>query len=171
MTAKSRSWAVTFFIIWTGQAFSLLGSSAAQFAIIWWLTIQTGSATVLAMAGLAGFLPQALVGPFAGVWVDRLSRKRVMIAADLFIAAASGALAASVPPESLGRVFSLMGAVMSLATPVGLFVAGPVAEAAGVPNWFLASGVGILLVGVGTYWRSRALLAGAPQAARQALPS
>lgn len=87
MTTRVRSWAAVFFTIWTGQAISLLGSSAAQFAIIWWLTEQTGSASVLAMAGMAGFLPQALLGPFAGVWVDRLSRKRVMIAA------ASGALA------------------------------------------------------------------------------
>lgn len=93
MTMNVRPWARSFFTIWTGQAFSLFGSSAAQFAIVWWLTEQTGSASVLAMAGMAGFLPQALIGPFAGVWVDRLSRKRVMIAADLFIAAASGAMA------------------------------------------------------------------------------
>lgn len=72
---QENQWKRTFFIIWTGQAFSILGSSAAQFAIIWWLTVQTGSPAVLAMATLVGFLPQAIIGPFAGVWVDRIRRK------------------------------------------------------------------------------------------------
>lgn len=86
------NWKKTFFTIWSGQAVSLLGSAAAQFTIIWWLTIKTGSPSVLAMATLVGFLPQAVIGPFAGVWVDRLSRKTVLISADIFIAAASGVL-------------------------------------------------------------------------------
>ena len=43
-------WKKTFFIIWTGQAFSLLGSEFVQFALVWYLTKQTGSASVLALA-------------------------------------------------------------------------------------------------------------------------
>jgi hypothetical protein len=42
--ASSRSMA-PFFIIWTGQAFSLVGSSLVQFALVWWLTQMSGSAT------------------------------------------------------------------------------------------------------------------------------
>ena len=56
-----------------------------QFAMIWWLAAGTDSPMMLAAAGLVGFMPQALLGPFAGVWVDRLSRKRVAIGADLFM--------------------------------------------------------------------------------------
>ena len=93
MTDHDTSWKKTFFLVWTGQAFSIIGSSAAQFALLWWLTLQTGSPLVLAMAGIAGFLPQALLGPIAGVWIDRLSRKTVMIAADFFIAGVSAILA------------------------------------------------------------------------------
>lgn len=93
MTETTSSWKRTFGVVWTGQAFSLLGSSAAQFALLWWLTIETGSPMVLALASIAGFLPQALLGPIAGVWIDRLSRKTVMIAADSFIAAVSAVLA------------------------------------------------------------------------------
>ncbi|MCP4426197.1 MAG: MFS transporter, partial [Chloroflexi bacterium] len=48
---------IPFFIIWTGQAFSLLGSSLARFALVWYLTKTTGSATVLASAALASLLP------------------------------------------------------------------------------------------------------------------
>ncbi|MDR2936648.1 MAG: MFS transporter [Rikenellaceae bacterium] len=80
------TWKRTFFILWSGQAFSLLSSALVQFAIILWVTIETGSASVLAMATIAGLVPQIVLGPFIGVWVDRWNRKAIMIAADLFIA-------------------------------------------------------------------------------------
>jgi DHA3 family macrolide efflux protein-like MFS transporter len=72
--------------MWMGQAVSLFGSNLVQFALIWWLTQETGSATVLAMATLVGFLPQVLLGPFIGALVDRWNRRLIMISADSFIA-------------------------------------------------------------------------------------
>ncbi len=80
------TWKRTFAIIWSGQFISLLSSSAVNFAIIIWLSLETGSAEVLAFAAIAAFLPQTLIGPFAGVYIDRWDRKRTMIAADGFIA-------------------------------------------------------------------------------------
>lgn len=82
-----------FFIIWSGQALSLVGSAAVQFALVWWLTQETGSATILATASLVGFLPQVLLGPFAGVLVDRWSRRWTMFLADGLIALATLLLA------------------------------------------------------------------------------
>jgi len=82
-----------FFVIWSGQAGSLLGSQLVQFALVWWLTQATGSATILALASLAALLPQILIGPIAGALVDRWSRRTVMIAADAAIALATLALA------------------------------------------------------------------------------
>lgn len=82
-----------FFILWSGQSVSLLGSQLVQFALIWWLTQTTGSATVLAMASLAGFLPQVILGPFAGVLVDRWNRRLTMFVADASVAAATVVLA------------------------------------------------------------------------------
>lgn len=79
-------WQRSFFLIWGGQAFSLLGSSLVQFALVWWLTQETGSATVLATATLVAVLPGILIGPFAGALVDRWSRRWVMVAADAAIA-------------------------------------------------------------------------------------
>jgi len=76
----------TFFVVWTGQAFSLFGSSVVQFTLVWWLTIATGSAAVLAGAAIMAFLPQVILTPFAGALVDRWNRKRTMIAADTAIA-------------------------------------------------------------------------------------
>ncbi|PPK98955.1 MFS transporter [Parapedobacter indicus] len=80
------TWKRTFAIIWSGQFISLLTSSAVNFAIIIWLSLETGSAEVLAFAAIAAFLPQTIIGPFAGVFIDRWDRKRTMIAADGFIA-------------------------------------------------------------------------------------
>jgi DHA3 family macrolide efflux protein-like MFS transporter len=61
-----------------GQHISLLGSSVVQFVIVWWITLETGSAWYLALASIAGFAPMILLTPFAGVWVDRYSRKLVI---------------------------------------------------------------------------------------------
>jgi len=88
-----KHWKVPFFTIWTGQAFSLLGSMLVSFSLIWWLTKTTGSATVLATASLAGLLPQILLGPFIGTLVDRWNRRLVMMVADSFIALVTALLA------------------------------------------------------------------------------
>jgi DHA3 family macrolide efflux protein-like MFS transporter len=84
-----RNWAARFFTIWIGQNLSLFGSAVVQFALIWWLTRRTGSATVLATATLAGLLPQIILGPLAGALVDRYSRRLIMILADGAIALAT----------------------------------------------------------------------------------
>ncbi|PKO01905.1 MAG: MFS transporter [Chloroflexi bacterium HGW-Chloroflexi-5] len=81
-----KNWMKKFVPIWSAQLFSLLGSSLVQFALIWWITQQTGSATYLAMATLVAVLPEVLLSPFAGALVDRLNRRYVMIAADVAIA-------------------------------------------------------------------------------------
>jgi len=65
----------------------------AQFALIWWLTDLTGSATVLATASMAALVPEILLGPIAGAFVDRWSRRVAMLVADGLIALASLALA------------------------------------------------------------------------------
>ena len=83
---ENKNWAPRFFTIWTGQAFSLFGSQLVQFALIWWLTQKSGSATVLALATLVGMLPQIVLGPFAGAIVDRSNRRMIMIIADTGIA-------------------------------------------------------------------------------------
>ena len=80
------NWKKIFLIIWIGQFFSILTSYIVNFAIIIWLSINTGSAEILAYAAIASLLPQSLIGPFAGVYIDRWDRKRTMILADGFIA-------------------------------------------------------------------------------------
>lgn len=93
MIKENLKWKRDFFTIWTGQVISLITSAILQMAIIFYLTEKTGSAMVLSIASLVGFLPYAVFGPVIGVLVDRYDRKKIMIGADLIIAAAGAVLA------------------------------------------------------------------------------
>ncbi|WP_192929837.1 MFS transporter [Alkaliphilus serpentinus] len=90
--SSNKSWKKTFFQIYIGQTFSLLSSSVVQFSIIWWITITTGSPIAITIASVVGLLPQAILGLFAGVWIDRYNRKLIMITADILVATSSLAL-------------------------------------------------------------------------------
>jgi DHA3 family macrolide efflux protein-like MFS transporter len=127
-----------FWILWIAQAGSLLGSIAVQFALIWWLTAATASATVLATATLVGLAPRIVLGPVIGALVDRWNRKAVMLTADLAVGMASLLLAflfwrgsAGVPivlallaVRGLGDAFHspAFQASMSLMVPEGMLV-------------------------------------------------
>lgn len=108
--SNKRSWAPRFFTIWGGQAFSLLGSQLVSFALIWWLTKSTGSATVLASATLVGLVPQVLLGPIAGALVDRWNRRVVLIVADSLVALFTLVLAGlfAIGEAQIGHVYLLM---------------------------------------------------------------
>ena len=90
---QQENWKRIFFPIWIGQAFSLLGSEIVQFALIWYLTSMTGSASVLAMASFISLLPRVFIAPISGALVDRWNRQRIMIFADGMIAFATALLA------------------------------------------------------------------------------
>ena len=53
-----ENWKKTFAVIWSGQLASILSSSVVAFAIIFWVSLETGSAQELALAAIAGMLPQ-----------------------------------------------------------------------------------------------------------------
>lgn len=76
-----------------GQTITTFGSFLVQYAIFWHLTLTTKSGLVLALAAIFGFLPQAIVSIFAGVWADRVNRKIMIIVSDSTIALATLVLA------------------------------------------------------------------------------
>lgn len=77
----------------SGQTFSLFGSMLVQYAIMWHLTLETKSGLVMGLAAVFGFVPQAIISIFGGVWADRMNRKALIIAADATIALSTLALA------------------------------------------------------------------------------
>ena len=91
--AQRAHWLRDIIVFLTSQTITLFGSMLVQYAIMWHLTLTTKSGVVLALAALFGFLPQAIVSVFGGVWADRLNRKVLIIAADATIAATTLALA------------------------------------------------------------------------------
>ncbi|WP_230977310.1 MFS transporter [Georgenia yuyongxinii] len=76
-----------------GQTVSLFGSMLVQYAIMWHLTLETRSGVVMALASVFGFLPQAVLSVFGGVWADRHDRKKLIMTADAVIAASTLGLA------------------------------------------------------------------------------
>lgn len=72
-----------FWKFWAGQTISNFGSSLTAFALPLLIYKLTGSALSLALATMSTFLPYLLFGLFIGAWVDRLNRKRLMIAVNI----------------------------------------------------------------------------------------
>lgn len=86
-----------------GQFLSGITTMIVQYAIIWYLTKQTGSATILSYATLVGMLPMVLLSPFVGGFIDRTNKKMLLILSDWVVAAfalalfVAGSLAATFP--------------------------------------------------------------------------
>jgi DHA3 family macrolide efflux protein-like MFS transporter len=99
-------------VIWVSQAFSLFGSAVVEFALAWYLTLKTGSATILATSMMVAILPPVILGPFICTYVDRWDRKRTMILADISISAVTVVLAVLFWLDSvqIWQVFVAMGA-------------------------------------------------------------
>jgi MFS transporter, DHA3 family, macrolide efflux protein len=106
-----ENWKKKFLLIWVGQFVSLISSSAVNFAIIIWLSIAHKSAEVLAFSAIAGMLPAAIIGPFAGVYIDRWDRKKTMMLADSFVAACTLVMSISfyMGYESLVLIYLMLG--------------------------------------------------------------
>ena len=92
-TAKSAQdragWSRKFAIFIASQSISLFGSSLVQFAILWYITLETNSGLMMALSIIFGFLPTFFLSPFAGVLADRFDRKKLIMLSDLGIALAT----------------------------------------------------------------------------------
>jgi len=79
----SRLWNKNFFLLWQGSLVSFIGDMLYQFALGFWVLDQTGSTAIMGMVMAAGFIPQIVFGIFAGTYVDRHDRKKVIVITDL----------------------------------------------------------------------------------------
>jgi DHA3 family macrolide efflux protein-like MFS transporter len=82
-----KNWKTEIARFMISQTVSLLGSMVVMYAIMWYVTLSTQSGIMMTIFVLTSFVPSILTSPFAGVWADRLNRKKLMIIADLSIAA------------------------------------------------------------------------------------
>ena len=111
------------------QAVTLLGSSIVQFAIIWYVTLETSSGGWVALLSAAAYIPQFLISFFAGVWADHYPRKHLIIAADGAIAAATLALVLLLPQISRNETIYVALVVISAIRSFGTGVHTPAVNA------------------------------------------
>lgn len=76
----------TFFILWSTQSLSQLGSAMTNFALTLWLYQRTGSALQTAFLSICSYAPYVCMSIFAGALSDRWDKKKVMLACDTFAA-------------------------------------------------------------------------------------
>ncbi len=119
-----------FWRFWTGQTISNLGSSFTFFALPLLVYELTGSAVNLAATTAAYLLPYLLFGLVIGAWVDRVDRKRLMIAVDLLRAAAIATVPALAAMDALS-VWWIYGMAFVTAT---FTIAFDACEFAAVPS-------------------------------------
>jgi MFS family permease len=111
-----------FLSLWAGETVSLFGSQITLLALpLTAIVTLHASVTQVAILGAAGRLPNLLISLPSGVWVDRLRRRPVMIAADLgqAILLATIPLAALIGVLSLGQLDVVALLVSSLAVVFG----------------------------------------------------
>ena len=101
--APDERWKRTLVYFLSSQTLSLFGSSLVQYAILWHITLTARSGVIQTFAILAGFVPQFLLSPFAGVWADRHDRRHLVAIADGGIAVAT-----------LGLAFALQSGIRDL---------------------------------------------------------
>ena len=80
------NWKRNYLFFLSGQFLSGITSMVVQYAIIWYLTRETGSATILSFATLLGMIPMVLLSPFVGPLVDRWDKKALLIVTDIIVA-------------------------------------------------------------------------------------
>lgn len=118
-----------FWKFWTGQTISNLGSSFTFFALPLLVFQLTGSAVSLAVTTAAYFVPYLLFGLVIGAWVDRVDRKRMMIAVDFGRAAVIASIPAFAFVDALSvwwiYAVSFLTATLTIAFDSGEFAAIP----------------------------------------------
>lgn len=72
----------SFYLLWSTQALSQLGSSVTSFALTLWLFQKTGSALQTALLTVCSYLPYVLLSVFAGAVSDRWDKKKVLLVSD-----------------------------------------------------------------------------------------
>lgn len=82
----------TYILFWLSQSVSQLGSAMTSFSLILWVYTQKHSAFAVSLMSFCNYVPYIIVSLFAGTFVDRHSKKKIMLAADSIAALCSVAV-------------------------------------------------------------------------------
>lgn len=152
--------------LWTGQVVSQLGDWFNTVAVYALLLELTGTATSVAAMFVVQQLPSAIIGPWAGVLVDRLDRRKVMIAADLVRGLVVLGLIGVRSADTVWLAYVLIGLVVigtsffeparsamlpAVVPPADLVLANSLSAA----TWATMLAVGAAIGGIVTSWLGR----------------
>jgi MFS family permease len=106
-----------------GQAISVIGTWVQQVALSWLIYRLTGSAVLLGVTALASQAPQLVIGPFAGIWIDRHDRRRLLLLLQIFLLSQALVLAALtytkiIAPWHIVAMSLLLGVMNSFDAPL-----------------------------------------------------
>ncbi|MBM3909429.1 MAG: MFS transporter [Firmicutes bacterium] len=116
---------ISFFI--AGQMISFIGSLLVQYAIFWYINLETESGTILTIAIIASFMPLLIFSPIAGVLADKMNRKLLIVIADGTIALVTLITAILF---SLGNIEIWMLIAVTVVRGIGQAIHGPAIGAA-----------------------------------------
>ena len=91
--APPARWGRNVVVFLTGQTVSLFGSMIVQYAVMWYVTLETRSGVAVAAYAVAAFLPQGIVSIIGGTLADRVNRRVLVMVSDGVIALTTLALA------------------------------------------------------------------------------
>ena len=123
MTALRALRHPNFRLYFAGQAVSILGTWIQQVALAWLIYRLTDSVALLGVATFAALLPQLVVGPLAGAWVDRHDKRRLLIMVQGLLALQAVVLAVLTWNEAIGPALIvtmslLLGVLNAFDTPL-----------------------------------------------------
>lgn len=112
-----------FRLYFIGHAISTLGTWIQQVALSWLIYRLTDSVALLGLTTFAALIPQLLVGPFAGAWIDRHDKRRLLIMVEMALALQALVLAALTASEQIGPTLivtmaALLGVLNAVDTPL-----------------------------------------------------
>lgn len=110
-----KLWNKDFLLLWQGQLVSYLGDVIYAFALSFWVYNVTGSTAIMGILQATSMLPRLIIGPLAGVWVDKWDRKKIIVIADII----RGILSSFVGIAALGGFLEVwmvfaVGIIMSI---------------------------------------------------------
>ena len=154
--------------LWLGQLVSEAGDGLTNLALLLLVNHLTGSTAAIAAMAICLAIPPLTIGLFAGAYVDRADRRRIMLASDLLRSVTVLGFVLVGSTDSLWLLFILAFVQSSVGTffapargavvpkvvpPEGLLAANSVAQATRVVSGIVGAGIGGLLIGVvGVYW-------------------
>ena len=116
----SKLWNLNFLLLWQGLFVSSIGDIAYEIALGFWILAVTGSTGLMGGLMAASAIPRVLLAPFAGVLVDRLNRKRLIVGMDA-IRGAVVVLVGIAAAAGLARVWMVFAAGIVIGAAAAVF--------------------------------------------------